>query len=222
MIEAVIFDFDGTILDTESAEFHSWREVYEDHGCELCLAQFASVVGIGASEHTYDPYADLEVLVGRTLDSASIRVRRRARYAEMLDALEVLPGIERWLADARRLGFKVGLATSSVRAWVDRHLPRYGLTDHFDCIRTADDVSRTKPDPELYLSVLAGLGVQASAAITIEDSPNGIRAAKAAGVFTVAVPNPITACLSFDLADVRLASLDEMPLEELLERHHRR
>jgi len=98
------------------------------------------------------------------------------------------------------------------------HLTRLGLVDYFDCICTSDDVQNIKPDPELYLSVLHGLEVQAEAGFALEDSPIGVRAAKAAGLCCVAVPNILTRQLDLTHADFRLESLAEMPLEMLLEK----
>jgi len=130
----------------------------------------------------------------------------------------VLPGIVEYLEDADRLGLRVGIASSSSRNWVLGHLERLGLSDRWECIRCWGDVERAKPWPDLYLAVLDHLGVPPSEALAFEDSPNGIAAAKAAGMICVAVPNPLTDALDLSKADVRLGSLAEMPLPELLDR----
>jgi beta-phosphoglucomutase-like phosphatase (HAD superfamily) len=96
------------------------------------------------------------------------------------------------------------------------HLERLGLIEYFQVIRASDDVKKTKPDPELYLSACAGLGVPASQAIALEDSPNGVAAAKNAGMYCVAIPNVLTRRLPLEQADLRLDSLEEMRLESLL------
>src|SRR5581483_5413115 len=118
--------------------------------------------------------------------------RRMRRYLEMIEAQAVLPGVEAAIADARRLGLKIGLASSSHRDWVVGHLSRLGLHAHFDTLKTADDVTHTKPHPELYLAVLDALGLQAREAIALEDSPHGIHAARNAGIFCVVIPNQMT------------------------------
>ena len=87
---------------------------------------------------------------------------------------------------------------------------------HFDAIKTSADVERVKPDPALYLAALDALGLDATEAIALEDSPNGIAAAKAAGLFCVAIPNAMTHDLDVSAADLRLASLADLPLAELL------
>jgi HAD superfamily hydrolase (TIGR01509 family) len=128
----------------------------------------------------------------------------------------VLPGVLDYLEGARRLGLRVGLASSSSCEWVLGHLSRLGLLNYFHEIRASEDVKRTKPDPALYLQVLHGLGVPAEQGVALEDSPNGILAAKRAGLFCVAVPNALTRRLPLDHADLRLESLADLPLESLL------
>jgi len=128
----------------------------------------------------------------------------------------VLPGVEDYILSAKRLGLKIGVASSSRHEWVDTHLTRLGLIDYFDSIKCFDDVKRTKPDPELYLAVLDALGVHGQQAIALEDSPNGVIAAQQAGIFCVAVPNPVTSQLSLLHADLCLSSLTEVSLEQLL------
>jgi beta-phosphoglucomutase-like phosphatase (HAD superfamily) len=128
----------------------------------------------------------------------------------------ILPGVKDYLDDAKQLGLKLGLASSSSHNWVDGHLSRLGLISYFDCIKCSDDVKDVKPDPELYQSVLDALDLRADEGIVLEDSANGILAAKQAGLFCIVVPNPMTNHLSLDLADLRLTSLTELPLEKLL------
>jgi HAD superfamily hydrolase (TIGR01509 family) len=129
--------------------------------------------------------------------------------------------VQDYLEDARRLGVKLGVASSSPASWVVGHLERLGLRHYFDCVRTCDDVQHAKPDPELYLSALDCLGVNASQAIAIEDSPNGAHAAQRAGLFCIVVPTPITSRLNLDHADLRLDSLADLPLPELLRNYSR-
>jgi beta-phosphoglucomutase-like phosphatase (HAD superfamily) len=107
--------------------------------------------------------------------------------------------------------------SSSSQDWVHRHLGRLERAEHFDLIVTADgDADRAKPAPTLYLEALDRLGLHAEEAVAFEDSPNGIAAAKAAGIFTVAVPNGVTAALGLDAADVLVPSLAELPFAHLV------
>jgi HAD superfamily hydrolase (TIGR01509 family) len=133
-------------------------------------------------------------------------------------AQPLLPGVAGLVDSARAHGLKVGVASSSSREWVDGHLRRLGMLDRFDCVRTRDDVKNVKPEPELYLAVIDCLGVPAADALAIEDSPNGITAAKLAGLPCVAVPNPITSGLDLSEADLQLSSLADVTLSELLEK----
>jgi beta-phosphoglucomutase-like phosphatase (HAD superfamily) len=124
--------------------------------------------------------------------------------------------VEQYISEAKRLGLKLGVASSSDCPWVYRHLERLGLREQFDSIKCRDDVEKVKPSPDLYLAVLDDLGVGPREAIALEDSPHGITSAQAAGLFCVAVPNPLTRQLSTDHADLQLDSLADLRLELLL------
>lgn len=215
MIRALIFDFDGLILETEEPIYRSWQELYEEHGVELPFERWVETVG--SSTEAFHPQHHLEARLGRPLPPEVID-RRAARRAELVLAQQVLPGVLSHVESARSLGVKLGVASSSSRDWVAGHLDRLGILDHFDCLRTRDDVAHVKPEPDLYISVLECLGARAGEALAIEDSPNGIVAAKSAGLRCVAVPNPITAGLDLSQADLVITSLSEVTLVQLLER----
>jgi HAD superfamily hydrolase (TIGR01509 family) len=215
MIRAVIFDFDGLILDTEVPEFQTWQEIYQAHGCELALEVWAT--GLGTSADAFDPCAHLEAQAGCRIDREAIEQRRRQRYRELLGASSVLPGVREYIAEAKRLGLHLGVASSSSRQWVIGHLTELGLSAYFDCVKCRDDVPRVKPDPALYRAVVETFALQPSQAIALEDSPNGIAAAKRAGLFCVAVPNPLTRQLPLAHADLLVSSLADVPLLQLLE-----
>ena len=214
MIQALIFDFDGLIVDTELSAYQTWQDIYKEHDCSLPFETWAAC--IGGATHLFDPCEYLEAQIGRPVPREELRLRRRQKHVAIVEAQLPLPGVEEYIQGAKRLGLKVGAASSSRHEWVDGHLSRLGLLEHFDCIKCSDDVKHAKPDPELYLAVLDALRVQGNEAIALEDSPNGVRAAQRAGIFCVAVPNPVTRQLSLEHADLRLASLEEMPLEQLL------
>ncbi|MSQ40456.1 MAG: HAD family hydrolase [Dehalococcoidia bacterium] len=213
MIQAVLFDFDGLILDTEGAAFRAWQEIYNEHGSSLPLSVWAQAIG---TSDAFDPYSYLEGQLGRPVDREAVRVRYRQRTTELIEAQAILPGVVQYIATAGRLGLKLGVASSSSREWVTGHLARLGLADAFVAVKCSDDVRLTKPDPQVYHLLLAALGSLAHQAVALEDSPNGVMAAQRAGVFCVAVPNPLTRQLPLDQADLRLASLADMPLEQLL------
>jgi HAD superfamily hydrolase (TIGR01509 family) len=213
VLKAIIIDLDGTILDTETPEFVSWQKVYTANGVSLDQAVWAQA--IGTSDSGWDTYVHLEALVGSPVDRASIRSARHAWFDELMADAEAREGIIAWLDEARELGLRVGLASSSGIAWVSRFLQALGLRDRFEVLATRDRVARSKPAPDLYELALSELGVRATEALAVEDSPNGVKAAKAAGLFCVAVPNPMTARLTMDNADVVLSSLAERSIRQI-------
>jgi HAD superfamily hydrolase (TIGR01509 family) len=215
VIRAIVFDFDGLILDTEEPVYRSWLEVYEAHGETLPFERWVQTVG--STNTQFHPQHHLEERLGRPL-SQEVVDGRIGRRTEMILAQQVLPGILQCIDDATALGLKLGVASSSTRDWVGGHLERLGILGRFDCVRCRDDVNRAKPAPDLYLAVLDCLGVSPSDAFAIEDSPNGVVAAKQAGMRCVAIPNSITARLDLSQADLVLRSLSDLPLRDLLQR----
>lgn len=214
MIEAIVFDFDGLILDTETPDYLSWQKMYAKFGVELPLDVWHSNIG---SANLFNPYLYLEEVLGRPIDRQAVHDQRKVWDNEFLAAQTILPGVEAVLADARQMGLKIGLASSSDHGWVDSFLAKLGLTDWFAVVRCSDDVDgRAKPDPAVYQSALAGLGVAPQQAMALEDSPNGLAAAKKAGMFCTAVPNQMTRPLNFDQADLVLESLAQMPLAQMI------
>jgi HAD superfamily hydrolase (TIGR01509 family) len=216
MIKALIFDFDGLILDTESPEFLTWQEIFAEHDRELSLELWADL--LGRPRGYFDMYAYFDQLTASTLEIETLRRRRRARMIELVLEQPVLPGVQDYLHGARQLGLKVGLASSSSGEYVRGHLRRLELFGYFHSTKCYEDTATHKPEPGPYLAVLEELGIAPSEAIAFEDSPNGISAARAAGIFCVAVPNPITAALPLHHADHRVPSLAHEPLARLLSR----
>lgn len=215
MIKAVIYDFDGLILETEGPCYQSWNEIYQHHGSSLDLDTYIGT--IGSSDDHFDPYEHLEQTLGYTINRGAVRSRRRRRHLDLVEAEPLLPGVAETLAEAKRLGLKVGLASSSSREWVEGHLTRRRLVSFFDTIQTSDNVRHTKPEPDLYLAAIRTLNVMPNEALALEDSPNGVLAAKRAGLYCVAVPGPLTRHLDFSLADKKIDSLEETTLLQLIE-----
>lgn len=214
-MRALIFDFDGLILDTEVPDYISWQEVYRSYGVELPLEKWTSIVG-GTAESNFEPHEYLETLLGTNVDREQIWVNRRKSYLTHLESETVLPGVIDYLEDAQKLGLKLAVASSSPANWVCGHLSRLELTGYFDVICTADDVEATKPNPALFLLAAEKTGAQPNEVIVFEDSYNGVLAAKRAGMTVVAVPNQLTAGLDLSMADLKLASLADLSLENLL------
>ena len=218
-VRAFLFDFDGLILDTELASRAGWELLYREHGHELPTDLWATLVG--TTHAPWNPMDHLEELVGEPLERETLNERRYAHEIALIEAEELRPGIEEYLASARRHGLKRAIVSSSTRRWVDMHLERLEEAVGWDAIYTADDdPARAKPSPTLYLEALQTLGVDASEAVAFEDSPNGVRAAKAAGIFCIAVPNDVTRDLGLEEAgaDLVLDSLADLPPETLFRR----
>jgi len=208
-----VFDFDGLILDTEEPVYRSWVEVYEAHGEELPFERWVEIVG--STTIGFHPQHHLEERLGRALPKEVLE-RRISRRTELVLAKQLLPGVVQRIDEAKALGLKLGVASSSTADWVRGHLARLGILERFDCVSCRDDVANVKPAPDLYVAVLACLGVPPWEAVAIEDSPHGVTAAKRAGMWCVAIPNSITASLDLSHADLLRGSLGDVTLPDLL------
>ncbi len=216
MIRAVLFDFDGLIMETEEPLFIAWQRIYREHGHELPFDRWLTNIGTWPSP--FDPVVDLAERTGRPTDESELNALKRRYYDEAMAVQALLPGVAQYLDDARELGLRLAVVSSSSRRWIVKHLDRFSIRESFDAILCNDDVNHAKPDPELYLAALGRLDVRPEEAIALEDSINGIRAAKAAGITCVAVPTTMTANMDLTLADLKIASLEEVPLRELIRR----
>jgi putative hydrolase of the HAD superfamily len=219
-VRALLLDFDGTMLETESSSYGSWRELLAEHGYELTPETWSAAVGtIGA----VDPIALLEEHLGTSVDREALEKRARARHMETLSEEELRPGIQELVDDAHERGIATAIVTSASRWWVTSHLRRLGLEDEWDVIVSADkDPARAKPAPVLYLEAATDLGVEPPEAVAIEDSPNGVTAARRAGMQVVAFPNPVTAAMDLREADAIVEDLEGLGLDGLLGRIGRR
>ncbi|KAA8782800.1 HAD family hydrolase [Paenibacillus amylolyticus] len=214
MIKALIFDFDGTIIDTETAWYIAFRDAYKEHGVDLTLEMYSEC--IGTSLKTFNPYEYLITDLNLPIDRDAFRESIQLQHAALMNKEKVRPGIQEYLEQASKAGIKLAVASSSKREWVEQHLEQLKLKDYFEVIRTADDVANVKPDPELYNHALEALGVTPDEAVAIEDSPNGARAAAAAGMHCVVISNTITGTLEFDMPHQRLSCLTDLQFNDLI------
>ena len=214
MVEALVFDFDGLILDTEYPIYQAWQECYEAHGRHLALEVYCECVGSDFGR--FDPASHLEEAHGGDIDWDFWDEKREARVREIVNHLPPLPGVAERLAEARKAGLPCAVASSSPRSWVEPHLERLGLRHYFEFTKCRDDVVEPKPAPDLFSAAVEGLGVAPSRALVFEDSLNGLKASLAAGIPCVVVPNRVTGHLVFSGSVLRLGSFAEVSLAEII------
>lgn len=216
-LRALIFDFDGLVVDTESAIYDAWRELYLSQGHDLPLPTYVQCVG-SVFGH-YDPMAALEALTGGPVDWPVLLPIKDQRIRAGQLGLDTLPGVRELLLEARAAGLPCVIASSSQRSHVSGWMERTGIGHHFDFIHTRDDVARAKPFPDLFLAAATSLGVLPEETLVLEDSLNGLRAAIAAGAPCVIVPSPVTDGSDFTGATAILKTLEGVGLRQLRELH---
>ncbi len=211
--EAIIFDHDGTLVDTETPDFRAWEMLYQEHGATIALERWAATA-VGHMDG-YDPlFNDLIVQNGNGhLTKTSLHQRLKALWSITLETVELMPGVEEILPQLQARNYPLAVATASDRAWVTRWLTRFNLQSYFQVVATQDDIVNNKPAPDVYLFAAAQLGVKPERCLVFEDSLAGLQAAKAAGMTVVAVPNRVTQSLDFSRADAIISGLPEISVE---------
>ena len=210
-----IFDCDGLLADTETPDYDAWRHIYEEQGLHLPIELWAQSIGKAKGHDLNDWHAPLAERIGLGYDREAVQTRRRAHYLDAIGKLTPMPGVLALLDALDGAGIPCAVASNSERDWVDRVLNITGLTARFQAIATADEVVRPKPEPDVYLLAAERLGVAPAHCVAFEDSPRGLAAAHAAGMFTVAVPTALTRHFGFEQAHHLVESLEHLTLEHL-------
>lgn len=213
-IRGIIFDFDGLILDTETPEVMAWEKVFKQFGHTFPVERYLEMIGKASDNHFVHGFLREYGLTEEQLHSALQEYHATITATGYLDKPRA--GILEFIQSAQQAGLRLGVASSSFATWVYGNLARLKMEHLFDPICTRDNVSNGKPDPELYNLVLQKWGFAPNEALVLEDSPNGILAAKRAGLPCIAVPNPITSKMDVSLADMIFPSFEDFTLHEIL------
>ena len=202
-LEALIFDFDGTLLDTETPEYAHFLELYREYGLVLRLEDWQSAVGTWDAFDVWEPFRHLDAV-----ELERLQVRHQSTLMAHLADLDLRPGVRTVLEQAKAKGLKLAIASSSSQEWIVGFLSRHGLMDTFDALATRREVEKVKPNPALYLLALEKLSLKSENALALEDSLNGFNAAAGAGLLCVVTPHAVTASLPFPASAPRLETLE--------------
>ena len=226
MVKAVIFDFDGVIVDTELPVYESWYNLYRSFGLRLTKAKWRQTIGTRGG---FDPIADINrsltemkealgqkdpIKVATDNDYQRVQVDIRNRLSK---PLSTVAGVSEWIEQAEELKLKIGIASSSPMEWLNKYLESLRLKDRFETVVGTSDKIRPKPFSDVYLIACERLHVSPDEALAVEDSKNGLVAAKNAKLITVVVPSVLTSGDDFSLADIEISSFQELKLTEIIE-----
>jgi HAD superfamily hydrolase (TIGR01509 family) len=211
-LQAVVFDFDGLIADTEMPIYRTNAAALAVLGHDVTVPEWATLIGLGEA----DSWAAICALVGADLDRGAFDAAYQVQDRSDRDRIPAAPGVLDLLTALGDAGVRCGVASSSSASWVERHLDRLGLRHRFASVATADRAGgRSKPAPDTYLLACEELGVEPSQSVALEDSSPGIAAALAAGLTVVAVPSEITRHTDLSAAHHSVASLTKLKLADL-------
>ncbi|MFD6441180.1 HAD family hydrolase [Peribacillus sp. NPDC060186] len=212
MIKAVIFDFDGLILDTETAWYEAYKETMGFYKSDLPLEHFVKCIGTDNTEL----YEFFKEQLGESCNIEEIEARAKNLHKVKMKTSQAREGVKDYLEEAKKFGYKTALASSSTTEWVTHYLGELGLLNYFEVIITGDDVDKVKPAPDLYLKAIEFLNIHSTEAVAFEDSLNGLQSALNAGLKCVIVPNPVTEALAFENHHLRLQSMLEKSLTDVI------
>ena len=212
MLRALIFDFDGLIIDTETPIIEAYREVHRLHGKSFERTLFMR--NIGHAEYGFNPWEAF----GTGADSTALEEQRRLINRALTLEQPILPGVKETLEAAKQAGLRLGVASNSSHEWVEPHLQRLGLHPYFSQFSCRGDTHSPKPEPDIYRHAVNGLGLRAMEAVALEDSMTGLLAAKRANLFTVGIPNISTLHHDLSMADYLLSSMADLDLTLLAKR----
>ena len=213
MPKALIFDFDGLIVDTETVIYESWAEIYERNDQILELNTYKNCVGSNF-EH-FHPGIELEKRLGKKFNWAIIDAEREELIRQRLEQKEERTGLRYFIENAKEKGLELAIASSSSRNWVLGWIKKLELSNYFSAFVNRDDVEKIKPDPELFLTAAKSLGIHPSEALIFEDSENGLKAATAARIPCAIITNSITAGGNFSEAIIVAESFTDQRLKKL-------
>lgn len=212
MIRALVFDFDGVLVDSEVTHVAVWRDAFRAHGCDFTVEEWSTCLGTTGG---FDPATALRAR-SRIAVAEGTEALVHRRYQELVRSRGLMPGVVDWLDAARVRGLGTAIASSSRREWVGPFVDELGLRGRIDQVICYDGSIPAKPAPDLYLAACAALGAAPQEAVAVEDSPNGVAAAVAAGLFCVVVTHAATDARAADRADLVLPTLEAVPLAEVL------
>lgn len=215
-IDAVIFDFDGVIIDTETARYEVWKRIFQEHN--QVLPREIWVKSIGHTEYYISPYDLLAQLTGKSIDTDMLRAYEKSMESQYIAQKPLTLGLLERIDEAKRGGGRCAIASSASRRYVEKHLSERNILSLFDVLVCRDDVSRHKPDPLPYLRAVELLDAEIDYSFAVEDAPAGIEAAVSAGLFCVAVAGNMTRDMDQSRAHCIVGSLDEFTFKSLVER----
>jgi HAD superfamily hydrolase (TIGR01509 family) len=213
-LAAVIFDFDGIVIDSETPEYESHRRIFERHGVPLTTDEWCDQIGVWTEGHDERWFRELCARAAQAPDHDAYHAEKRRIFDEVVPS-EPMPGIRELAVALAEASIPAAIASSSPASWVVRATERLGMRGLFSAIVTGDEVTRRKPAPDSYLEAARRLGVDPRRSIAIEDSGPGIAAARAAGMKTVAIPHWLTAGHDLSGADLRVANAGELTIARL-------
>jgi len=214
MIEAVIFDMDGVIVDSEGYHFRAFLDVLKNYNIVITKREYLDWVGIT----TEDIFRILKQKYSLPEDVGVLIDRKEKRVVELMRNIKLISGVKEFIGFLRDNGYRIALASGSDASVIEYIINKNNLRDRFEVITTLGDVKQPKPNPEMYLLTAHRLNVSPKNCLAIEDSEAGVNSAKNAGMYCIAVRNRWTVNHDVSRADCIVENLKDIT-QDLIRRY---
>jgi HAD superfamily hydrolase (TIGR01509 family) len=213
-LAAVVFDFDGVLLDSETPEYESHRRIFERCGVRLTTDEWCDQIGLFTEGHDDRWFHELRARAAEPPGRDVYDAEKRRIFDEVVPNAP-MRGVADLLTTLHAAAIPAAIASSSTASWVEPAVARLGITGFFRAIVTGEQVARRKPAPDLYLEAARRLNVDPARTVAVEDSGPGLAAARAAGMKTVVIPHWLTEGHDLNGADMRVAHAGELTVARL-------
>lgn len=216
MIRAVIFDMDGVIVDSEPMHIEAEKQTLLEYGVNITTEELRSYTGTTAEFEFNDLIRKYKL---NTTTDSLFREKERILFRLLEGKTQPTKGVLDLIRNLKKHGIKLGIATSGHRKLAHYYLDKLGIEQLFDTVVCSEDITRSKPDPEIFLKAAKKLGVDPAECIVIEDSKLGIEAATKAGMKHIGYSNPNSGSQDLSKADYVISDFTKLDLEKLLDGH---
>jgi HAD superfamily hydrolase (TIGR01509 family) len=205
-IKAILFDMDGLLVDSEPLHFSAHKQALSDHGIKITKEDYIQN-GVSGGRRSF--YEVMQIKYRKKIDINSVRKRKKEIYGELIKQIQVFEGVKR-IVELLHRDFRLAVVSNTHPEYIQKTLSHVGMEEYFETFSSAKELDHPKPFPDVYFAAMKKMQLTAAQCVALEDSSNGIEAAKSAGIKCIAIPNEFTKAQNLSNADIILNNIKEV------------